>query len=174
METSEPVSKGDRLVWGKHCFARVPVEMEEASRLERLWPQPGITVEPWATRTLSRPPYLNPCLTERSHPPQTSHLAFWVVSSAQLPQPCERFPLCLQTKSVLTQFCVLGSALNSVNFWQDGGGVLSRMTTNNLSELFTFLLSASVRLTMRSSMIRRETTQLDGPSTRRGHSIGIS
>lgn len=148
--------------------------MEEASGLEQLWPEPGITVEPWATWTLSRPPYLSSSHTERSRPPQTSHVASWVVSSAQLPQPCERFALCLQTKSVLTQFCVLGSALNSVNFQRGGGGVLSRMTTNNLSELFTFLLGASVRLTMRSSVIRRETTQLDGPSTQRGHSIGIS
>lgn len=148
--------------------------MEEASGLERLWPQPGITVEPRATWTPSRPPYLSSSHTERSRPPQTSHVVSWVVSSAQLPQPRERFALCLQTKSVLTQFCVLGSALNSVNFQRGGGGVLSRMTTNNLSELFTFLLGASVRLTMRSSVIRRETTQLDGPSTRRGHSIGIS
>ena len=121
------------------------------------------------------PSPISKLFSHREIPPTTDiPCGLLVVSSAQLPQPRERFALCLQTKSVLTQFCDLGSELNSVNFQRGGGGVLSRMTTNNLSELFTFLLGASVRLTMRSSVIRRETTQLDGPSTRRGHSIGIS
>lgn len=46
------------------------------------------------------------------------------------------------------------------------------MTNNNLSELVTFLLSASVRFSMaiRSSMIERETSQPDCHSAPRGHS----
>lgn len=48
------------------------------------------------------------------------------------------------------------------------------MTTNKLSELFTFLLSASVRFTTRSAMIRRETSQPDCPSAPRGHFTVIS
>lgn len=46
-------------------------------------------------------------------------------------------------------------------------------TKNKLSELFTFLLSASVRFMTRSSMIRSETSQLDCPSAPRGHSAVI-
>lgn len=128
-------------------------------------------VEPWATWTLPCAPYLNPSHTEVHHHRHPVWPPGWFLQHSSPSHVKGLLCVCRQKRFDST-LCF--RKLNSVTFWQDGGGVLSRMTTSCLSELFPFLLSASVRLTMRSSVIRRETTQLDGPITWRGHSIGIS